>query len=192
MRIPSSHPQPFRRGRRFRLLAAICLRPVLVSRPVCRSVFRFAVVPSSVSLSSYTGSRLVCRPSVPPAAVPVSRFIRRPVSAVVSSAAHCRLVRRSVLLVARRSVLRLVRRPVVPFLVSSARIVSPRRLVSSPRFLDTMGGAFFSFDSERGEQAREQAACGRWIRAERRERVAWHPCDGVLASKQAGALDRQI
>ena len=100
--VVPSHPSsrlvvPCRRGRRFRLLAAIYLRPV------CRFVFRFAVVPPSVSLSSYPGSRLVCCPSVPSAVVPVSRLIRRPVSAVISSAAHCRLVRRSVLLVARRS-----------------------------------------------------------------------------------------
>lgn len=145
-------------------------RPVLrlVHRPACcRLVLRF--VPRSVPRSSVVSS----------VGSSHSSFL-----AVLPPRAPFRLAHRSsscfVVVSSPRLVLHLV--------PSSFRFPSrrsfrrfPRRLVSSPRFLDTMGGAFFSFDSGRGKQAREQAACGRWIRA-----------GGWQASRRGMAWDRQI
>lgn len=165
-----------------------------------RAPFSFAcryLSPSRPRLSSRLSFRFPFRrrprfPSYPPPSLR-RHLIRRP----LPPRAPFRLARRSsfrsVLVPSVVSSFRSVPVPFsVPFPVSfpmsSAR---PR----SPFSRHGRRGVFlFSFDSGRAsKQGAGRRACGRWIRAERRERGgAWHPCDGALASKQAGALDRQI
>lgn len=139
---------------------------------------------SSLVVSSRSPPRSSSRllSSRPPSR-PLSRLIRR-------SLPLCRLVRRFCLLAATRF---------VPFLVSFRRSTSRqsfrsqcRRLVLAPRFLDTGGGAFLPFDSERASKRGERTDSVRmmdWGRAERAKGVAMgHSCDGrrCRASRQAG------
>lgn len=150
--------------------AVFACSPLFVSVP-SSSLVPF-VVPFSVSPSSRPPSR--CRLIPVPVSFVVQAF--RPPSSpfpVLSAAqsppsshpppiaALCAVPSCSSLVVSSRSrpvvVSFIVPLAVVPFLVPSVRLVVHRRLVRPPRSLDTMGGAFFSFDSERGEQASKGA-----------------------------------
>lgn len=201
---PESKLSPLPSSSRLVISSRPCCRPALrlVLRSVPRSVPRSSVGsshPSSLAvvaasctvsfarrLSSHPSFRSPSRLSFrPPPSHPPSHPSSRPRRNLIRrlSAACAVPFCLSLIISSRPSSRRLVHR-------SSARLCSP-----FPRH-GRRGVFLFSFDSGRGEQAREQGrrragdGLGRAGRA--RSIVIGRSYDGALASKQAGALDRQI
>lgn len=156
-RAPFSFTRRYLSPSRPRLSSRLSFRFSFRRRPALRLVVVLSRFPSRLS-SKRSVPRSVLRSSV----VSSGRLI--------SSVVPCRLARRFVLLVARRLVPSVVSFLVL-FLVSSRRRSVPRLVPSSrPSFIGSSllpvsstreaGRFLFSFDSERGEQARERAGGG--------------------------------